>query len=69
MLMCQGAFQLHQIMQQDSEILEVNDERKLQAHKVNLSSITGKVNSRTNKDTMNWIISNQGDTSQQTVKK
>ena len=54
-------------MQQDSEILRVNDEEKLQAHKNNVSSITGNVNFRTNKDTMKWIISNQGDTSQQTL--
>ena len=65
--MCQGAFQLHPIMQHDSEILEVNDEGKLQAHKVNLCSKTGNVNFRTNKDTMKWIISIQGDTSQQTL--
>ena len=54
-------------MQKGSEILEVNDEGKLQAHKVNLCSKTGNVNFRTNKDTMKWIISIQGDTSQQTL--
>ena len=54
-------------MQQDSEILRVNDEEKLQAHKNNVCSITGNVNFRTNKDTIKWIISNQGDTSQQTL--
>ena len=54
-------------MQQDSEILRVNDEEKLQAHKNNVCSITGNVNFRTNNHTIKWIISNQGDTSQQTL--
>ena len=54
-------------MQQDSEILRVNDEEELQAQKNNVCSITGNVNFRTNKDTIKWIISNQGDTSQQTL--
>ena len=65
--MCQGAFQLHPIMQHNSEILEVNDDGKLQAHKVNLCSITGNVSFRTNTDTMKWVISNHGDTSQLTL--
>ena len=39
-------------MQQDSEILIVNDEEKLQAHKNNVCSIAGNVNFRTNKDTI-----------------